>query len=1360
MGDTPIGKLIVELGLNTGAFENGIDAAQKRLKTLNTAIKGASSEVKAYGLGSASVSTQLGLMTKAFKQNEGIVKLHKERIAEATRKIEDHREKLAAQGKTVSETDAVVARHNKTIERSQAAIFAATGAMADLQKAYHDLAKAQAEANNPFIQTGERLTAMGKRATESGNRILNVSRALAPVTAAIGATVGASFGIAIKAASDYETALTNVSKTTDPTTAQLRAFEKGFRDLAKTIPVSAAELANMGSVAGQLGIHNENILTFVETMAKLQTATNIVGEEGAKDLARFMNVMGTSQDKVSNLGSALVDLGNNFATSEQEILNMAKNLSGIGKVTGLSEGDVLGLATALSAVGIEAEKGGSAMSKFIGHLKVGAETGMVGKVSFEEFAKVAGMTVDEFTRLTNDDMASAVERFLSGLHNMDEDGSSALLSVLELGLGEVRLKDTLLRASSASDQFSKAIKTGNKAFEENTALQNEYQKFSETTASKFALLKNKLIDVAIQMGEKLLPAVKELLDNSDGFIDWLKGMIEGFNSLPGGVKTAIGAFTALTAAISPFLGVLGQGKLAFGLFSDALGGLLKHIGQGQVAKQSFDLMATGIGGVTSAAGAAEGAVGAIGTAASSSTGLLSGLISLPVLAWAGGIAAALGLGWLAWKKWGEGAWNAAQETKRHEETVKQWGVDVGAEVDGALEKVENASRDSQLYMNQWFTVTEETKEQATTSVTGVFQSMSEAAQKHFEEHKKVFEKLPLRVQELAQEEYKKREQANADIQKLFGDGQKRVNEIYEKASKERRRLTEEEVAEINTIQTRAQAELAKILGKNDSEAQKIFNNLIENTKELSDKQISQRVGALEKMRKAEEEHYTQEKQDLEEALSYGYLTRKQYNEEIRKTEEQHHTQMKQMAFGMYQTLREQQKRLSETGHKEEAKLMDETIKNMLTQYGTSIEEMDKMQQKYYETMAKRNRWISQNVKDLTGTITEETTKANTAWESLITSDATGEITNNIQWVLREALKTEEGWNNLHFIVQNATLTTDAKEAIKEALIASEKWESLTFEEKKILLDSELITESEHKAIELRDLWNSTEFVEKLAKIDTTAPNARKEIHDLLETYGIADNSFQKPLTATAQTNSPEIADKVKKMHDTVEDAQRLMSQGADLDTTTNAPDTQEKVEGLTDAVNGVPTSHTTIFDADTSRAEWAAERIRRIWANVNSYGVSTQAIWSSYINGGHNATGTSYFEGGLTWLGDGKRREPFLTPEGHFGISPATDTLYFLPRGTKVWPSVGHFKEDARHSSLLASFLDRLPKFATGTPRSFLDKMNITVPDVVTQAQTVTNNSTYAPVLHIEHFHANDGQDEETLFKKFAWLVKREGDRL
>src|SRR5690606_24079795 len=153
-----------------------------------------------------------------------------------------------------------------------------------------------------------------------------------------------------------------------------------------------------------------NIESFTRTMIDMGEATNLSAEEAATQLARFMNVMGTSQDDVGRLGAAVVGLGNNFATTESEIVAMGQRLSGAGAQAGLTEGDVLGLAAAMSSVGIEAEAGGSAMSLTMKRIGKSVDEG---GDSLELFAQVSGMSAQQFSEAWQSDPAMALDAFIS-----------------------------------------------------------------------------------------------------------------------------------------------------------------------------------------------------------------------------------------------------------------------------------------------------------------------------------------------------------------------------------------------------------------------------------------------------------------------------------------------------------------------------------------------------------------------------------------------------------------------------------------------------------------------------------------------------------------------------------------------------------------------------------------------------------------------------------------------------------------------------------------------------------------------------------------------------------------------------------
>lgn len=330
-------------------------------------------------------------------------------------------------------------------------------------------------------------------------------------------------GLAAKAAVDWDSAWAGVTKTVDGTDAELAAVEDGLRGLTSVLPASHAEIAAVAEAAGQLGIQTPNVVEFTRTMIDLGETTNLTSEQAATSLARFMNVMGTSQGEVSNLGSAIVDLGNNYATTEAEILEMAQRLSGAGSQIGMSEGQVLGLSTALSSVGIEAEAGGSAMSKVMIDIASSVDKG---GERVEQFAKVAGMSAEDFSAKWRKDPGEALAAFVQGLANAEAQGSSTFAVLEELGITEVRMRDALLRSASAADQFSTAMAQGNTAFEENTALQEEAEKRYETTASQLSIMQNRVVDAAVSFGQSFLPAIEAGAEGVGQFADML-GSLDG-----------------------------------------------------------------------------------------------------------------------------------------------------------------------------------------------------------------------------------------------------------------------------------------------------------------------------------------------------------------------------------------------------------------------------------------------------------------------------------------------------------------------------------------------------------------------------------------------------------------------------------------------------------------------------------------------------------------------------------------------------------------------------------------------------------------------------------------------------------------
>lgn len=465
------------------------------------------------------------------------------------------------------------------------------------------------------------MKSFGDKTASIGQSIEKVGGSMTKgITLPIAGAVGAVTTAAVK----WESSFTGVKKTNDEMVDSngkviysYDDLEKGLRDLAKELPTSHEEIAKVAEAAGQLGIKTDKVVGFTKTMIDMGESTNMSADTAATSLARFANITQMSQDKFSNLGSAIVDLGNNLATTESEITEMGLRLAGAGKQIGMTEGDIVGFAAALSSVGIEAEAGGSAFSRLMVQMQLATETGVeafaplkqavaeqgvswesfvhavnwggkeltaVSKQmgiptselkkmykeaskasgSLEDFANVTGRTSEEFAQLFKSNPSQALIEFIQGLKDSEKHGISAIKVLDDMGITEVRLRDSLLRAANASDVFEGAVKRGNEAFNENTALAEEAGKRYGTTESQLKILRGQLNDVAITFGGPLVAALNSAISAAKPMIEALVNMAEAFASADPKTQEFILKMAALAASAGPVLKVFGKMTRFFG----------------------------------------------------------------------------------------------------------------------------------------------------------------------------------------------------------------------------------------------------------------------------------------------------------------------------------------------------------------------------------------------------------------------------------------------------------------------------------------------------------------------------------------------------------------------------------------------------------------------------------------------------------------------------------------------------------------------------------------------------------------------------------------------------------------------------
>jgi len=375
-------------------------------------------------------------------------------------------------------------------------------------------------------------------------------------------------------------------------------LRQGFRDLALQIPVSAAELANLGEVAGTLGVRgNQNMLTFVETAARLGVTTNVSAEEAATSLAKIVGVAGGLSDaelalagyseetlesitaserfqaSAEALGGVLVDLGNKTRAQEDEILNFATKIAATGNIIGLTSVEMIAISTAFQAVGVDTARGGTAFQKTIVTMLKAVQEG--GK-ELEIFAATAGETVEEFSTLFEDDASEAIRQFVEGL---GQSGDQAIGILTELDLSDARVMQSILALASAEGELTNALNIANGELMAQAgamnALQTESERRFSSTQNQLKLLKNQYEDLGITIGDFLLPKINDLVKQARRVIEVFTNLSDdtkkfilttlGIVALAGPVITALGLFlaslgfivTAIASVIGAVLSLIG-----------------------------------------------------------------------------------------------------------------------------------------------------------------------------------------------------------------------------------------------------------------------------------------------------------------------------------------------------------------------------------------------------------------------------------------------------------------------------------------------------------------------------------------------------------------------------------------------------------------------------------------------------------------------------------------------------------------------------------------------------------------------------------------------------------------------------------
>lgn len=302
---------------------------------------------------------------------------------------------------------------------------------------------------------------------------------------------------------DMEEAMADVQKYTGQTSAQVHDMNEDFKQI--NTRTSREQLNALAGAAGRLSITNKEMIEeFVDGADKINVALgDDLGEGAVEKIGKLAQMFGEDDKKglrgaMIATGSAVNDLAQSSSANAGYIVDFTADLSGVAIQAGMTQSQIMGLASALDQNMQEEATASTVFSQLITKM-------------FQEparFAALAGEDVKQFTTLLKTNANEALMKFLSAMQASGGfDKMAPLFS--EMKLEGTRAVGVLSSVASHLDQVREAQTVAFNAYNEGSSVLDEFNVQNNTVQAGIDKAKKQFLDLSIELGEKLLPLVKQ-----------------------------------------------------------------------------------------------------------------------------------------------------------------------------------------------------------------------------------------------------------------------------------------------------------------------------------------------------------------------------------------------------------------------------------------------------------------------------------------------------------------------------------------------------------------------------------------------------------------------------------------------------------------------------------------------------------------------------------------------------------------------------------------------------------------------------------------------------------------------------------
>ena len=496
---------------------------------LQNALKGVNGQIK-------STQSQLKDVNKLLKLDPGNTELLAQKHKLLAEAVSETKEKLATL-KTAAE-QANTALANGEISKEQYDAL-----QREIVETEQDLKNLETQANQSATAV-QKIAATGEKLKTAGDNISSAGQKLLPVTAGVTALGTAS----VTTAANFESSMSQVQATMGITKDAMSTvngqsvntmdtLSKLAKKMGAETAFSASECAEALNYLALAGYDTQQMCDTLPTVLNLAAAGDIALADASDMVTDAMSALGMGVDEAETM---VDQMAKTASTTNTSVAQLGEGILTIGATAKSIKGGTAELNTALGILannGIKGAEGGTHLRNIILSLqnptdKAAAQMEALGISVYDSEGNMRSMN-DILGDLNKsmDGMTSAEKSNIIGTIFNKTDLSSVNALLANTGSTWDDLQQKITASGGAAQQMA------------DTQLDN--------LQGQITILKSALEGLAISFGELLMPAIKQIVDWVQKFVDWLNGLSEG-------TKKTVVTIALLAAALGPVLIVIGK----------------------------------------------------------------------------------------------------------------------------------------------------------------------------------------------------------------------------------------------------------------------------------------------------------------------------------------------------------------------------------------------------------------------------------------------------------------------------------------------------------------------------------------------------------------------------------------------------------------------------------------------------------------------------------------------------------------------------------------------------------------------------------------------------------------------------------